>query len=153
MNTEKTKKFQIIFSHVEKLVDRRQSTTSFYLSVNTAVVAVVGLILKDASIENWWLNLAVLALLSAGLFACWIWRSLLQEYKILLAWWYARLREFEEEMPDSAKLVTREYDELYMSHRKEHKLGMTEKELLLNWVLTALYTIFIAGILYSWLFL
>jgi len=32
-----------VFEHVENLLDRRQTTTSFYFSVNTAIFAVVGL--------------------------------------------------------------------------------------------------------------
>ena len=38
--------FQLAFSHVEKLIDRRQSTTSFYLSVNTGILAVIGLLVN-----------------------------------------------------------------------------------------------------------
>jgi hypothetical protein len=49
--------FHLAFAHVEKLLDRRQSTTSFYLSVNTGILAVVGLLLKDSQLTGEWLDL------------------------------------------------------------------------------------------------
>ena len=146
------KKFNFAFSHTEKLLDRRQSTTSFYFSVNTAILAVIGLLIKDSDLTGWWRIVSLLLLLIAGLIACWIWRSLLRQYEILLDWWYARLRELEEDLPDSAKLVTREYQELYLEAKDKpiaQKIGMTNREIILNWVFTSLYFTFAVGIVLS----
>ena len=143
---------QYTFTHTEKLLDRRQTTTSFYFSVNTAILAVIGLLIKDADLTGWWRIVSLLLLLIAGLIACWIWRSLLRQYEILLDWWYARLRELEEDLPDSAKLVTREYQELYLEAKDKpiaQKIGMTSREIILNWVFTSLYFTFAIGIVVS----
>jgi hypothetical protein len=78
--------FQLVLTHVEKLLDRRQSTTSFYLSVNTGILAAIGLLAKDAQLQEDWLTVSILLLLIAGLIVCWIWRSLLRQYEILLDW-------------------------------------------------------------------
>jgi hypothetical protein len=145
-------KFQSTLDHIEKLLDRRQDTTSFYLSVNTAILAVIGLLVKDGSLHVSWLPVAIVLLLTAGLIACWIWRSLLHQYEILLDWWYARLRELEAEMPDSPQLITREYQDLYLDAEDKpprDRIGMTQRELALNWVFTSLYVIFAAGIVIS----
>jgi hypothetical protein len=144
--------YQLTLDHIEKLLDRRQDTTSFYLSVNTAILAVIGLLVKDGSLHLSWLPVAIVLLLIAGIIACWIWRSLLHQYEILLDWWYARLRELEAEMPDSSQLITREYQELYLDVEDKpprDRIGMTERELALNWVFTSLYVIFAAGIVIS----
>lgn len=144
--------FKTTFTHTEKLLDRRQTTTSFYFSVNTAILAVIGLLIKDADLTGWWRIVSLLLLLIAGLIACWIWRSLLRQYEILLDWWYARLRELEEDLPDSAKLVTREYQELYLEAKDKpiaQKIGMTNREIILNWVFTSLYFTFAIGIVVS----
>ncbi len=87
--------FKFGLEHVEKLLDRRQAITTFYLSVNAGIASIVGLLLKDAQLKQEWLLISVLLLLGAGLITCWIWRSLLQQYAILLDWWYARLREMK----------------------------------------------------------
>jgi hypothetical protein len=144
--------YQLAQGHVEKLLDRRQSITSFYLSVNAAIATVVGLLLKDAQLRQEWLAVAILGLLGAGLGACWIWRSLLHQYERLLDWWYARLREMEEAMPDSAKLITREYQDLYVLAAKtqsKQRLSMTQRELTLNGIIMGVYAAFGAGIILS----
>ena len=144
--------FRLAFSHVEKLLDRRQHTTSFYLSVNTGISAVIGLLLKNAQLPAGWQVGAVLLLLGAGLIACWIWRSLLRQYEILLDWWYAHLRELEAAMHDSARLVTQEYEDLYVAAKDKkpaQRIGMTKRELALNWILTALYAAFAVGVVLS----
>jgi hypothetical protein len=146
--------FQLALTHVEKLLDRRQSTTSFYLSVNTGILAVIGLLLKDSLLTGRWLAVSILLLLCAGFIACWVWRSLLYQYEILLDWWYARLRELEASTPDSVRLVTREYDELYVAAKERkpsRRIGMTKRELVLNWIFTGLYIAFAIGVVWNWL--
>jgi hypothetical protein len=146
--------FQFAVEHVEKMLDRRQTNTSFYLSVNAGILAVVGLLLTEFQSRQDWLPVSILLLACAGLIACWIWRALLHQYEILLDWWYARLRELEASMPDSAKLVTREYNELYVAakdDRPSKQIGMTKRELALNWVFLGLYLAFAIGIVWFWL--
>jgi hypothetical protein len=136
--------------NVQRLLDRRQSTTSFYLSVNTGILAVIGLLVKDAQMQAPWLVVSIVLLLIAGLIACWIWRSLLYQYEILLDWWYARLRELEESLPEPARLVTREYQDLYLTASTRspmRRLGMTRRELALNAVFMVLYGLFAVGLL------
>jgi hypothetical protein len=142
--------FKLAFNHTETLLDRRKSLTSFYLSVNTGVITVIGVLLKDANLPQLWLSGSILVLLCAGVSACWIWRSLLHQYEILLDWWYARLREMEAALPDSARLVTQEYQDLYVAakdRKPTQRIGMTEREVALTWVFTSLYVIFAAGII------
>lgn len=144
--------FSAAFDHIEKLLDRRQNTTSFYLSVNTGILAVIALLVKDTQLAGLWLPGSIVLLLVAGLIACWIWRSLLHQYDILLDWWYARARELEAQLPDSAQLITREYQELYLEvkgRKASQRVGMTERELLLNAIFMGLYTIFGLGIVIS----
>lgn len=111
---EQSEELKHTLTHVEKLLDRRQTTTSFYLSVNTAIVAVIGLLLKDTQLAVKWLTFR------SAPSVCRFHRLLdlaffLRQYEILLEWWYARLRELEALKPDSAQLVTREYEDLYVA--------------------------------------
>ena len=142
-------KFRLVFDHTYNVLKRRQNTTSFYFSVNTAIFAIIGLLVKDFDLQGLWLSFSILLLILAGLIACWIWRSLLRQYEILLDWWYARLRELETEMPDIPNLITREYQDLYLATKDKNpreRIGMTTRELALNWVFTALYAVFAVGI-------
>lgn len=140
--------FSYAVSCVEKLADRRQSTTSFYLSVNTGVLAVIGLLLKDSGLGGWWWAASVLMLMVAGFVACWIWRSLIQQDRERLDWWWARLRELEAEKPKQLQLVTREYKDLY---EKRKGFSTTGRVLALNYTFSALYVTFAIGVLAYWL--
>ena len=143
--------YKIAFAHVEELLNRCQSTTSFYFSVYTAIFVIVGLLMKDAGLAGIWLVISVLILLSAGIIACWVWRTLLQQYEILLDWWYTCLRMFEADMPEEPRLVTCEYQEFYGEKKKASsiKIGMTKRELVLNWVFTSLYLAFVIGVVFN----
>jgi hypothetical protein len=152
---DRPSQYKFAIGHVEKLLDRRLSITSFYLSVNAAIATVIGLLVKDAQLQQELLSFAILLLIAAGLGACWIWRSLIKQYERLLNWWYARLRELEAGLPDSARLVTREYEELYApakGGKPAPRIGMTQRELALNWIFIGLYVVFGAGIILSLLF-
>jgi type III secretory pathway component EscS len=150
-----TEDCNLAWGHIEKLLDRRLSITSFYLSVNAAIATVIGLLVKDAQLQQELLPFTILLLIAAGLGACWIWRSLIKQYERLLDWWYARLRELESAYPDSARLITREYQDLYApdkSSKRTIRLGMTQRELALNWIFIGLYLVFGVGIILSLLF-
>ena len=109
------------------------------------VVAVLAIILLASVLRR----ARVSGLIVAGFVACWIWRSLIHQYEILIGWWYTRLREMEEKLPNSSKLITLEYQELYTGDKK---IGMTPRELILNGVFIALYAIFAIGIVWYLLF-
>jgi hypothetical protein len=141
--------YQLTLDHVEKLLDRRQGTTTFFISANAAIAAAIGLLLKDSALAQDWLWIAVLLLEITGFFACLIWFSLLRQYERLLGWWYARLWELEAEIPGSPKLVTREYQEFYKDEKTRKGLrkifkpvGMTERERLLAGAIAVLYLVF-----------
>jgi hypothetical protein len=123
--------YRLAFAHIEELLDRRQSTTSFYFSVNTAIIAIVGLLIKDSGLSGIWLAISLLVLLCAGEIACWLWRTLLHQYEVLLDWWYTRLRELEVNLPESSRLVTREYQEFYGGKKKASsvQMGIVDKEI------------------------
>lgn len=137
------------YDHIEKLLDRRQSTTTVYLSVNAAIATALGILVKDVNLHGLGLSTALVLLLFAGLVATWLWRALLQQYQVLIGWWYARLRELEAEMPDARNLVTQEYEELYAQDpqtRNGEKLSITSIEVRLTWIFTVLYLLFLLGV-------
>jgi hypothetical protein len=146
--------YRFALDHIEKLLDRRQATTSFYISINAAIAAAIAFLLKDSPLARDWLWTSVFLLLLTGFIACLIWFSLLHQYSSLLNWWYAQLRDLEGRMPDSAKLITREYEAFYKDEKSRSWLqkvfkraGMTEREQLLAAAIACLYLVFAVGAL------
>lgn len=136
--------YELAITHIEKLLDRRQITTTFYLSVNTGIAAAVGLIINNNQLSGWWLIGALLLLIVTGVIACIIWRSLLLQYQVMLDWWYTQVRDLEAMTPESTRLFSREYQELILDDKdngskSKAKIGLTSRELALNWVFLSVY--------------
>lgn len=148
--SQRERELNFAFEHIEKLLDRRHTMTTFYVSVNTVILAILGILVQSVHIETRLLAMCVGLLLTAGFMTCWIWRSLLQQYKTLIGWWYSRLREIEDSIPNSFRLINQEYEDLYL---RTKKIGMTQRELVLNWLLSSLYFIFLAGEIWYFVFI
>lgn len=139
--------YEIFLEWVNKLTERRQTATTIYLSVNTAIVGVIAFLLRDYPLSGWIQQASVPVLLVSGVIACDLWRRLITQYSALIGWWYEQLRGLEEAMPESNKLLTREYQVLYLEERGKTRIGLTRYETRLTWLFTVLYAAFGLAIL------
>lgn len=84
---QKEAEYTLFLELVHKLGERRQTMTSTYLSVNTAIIGAAAFLFKDGALPGWQQQAAALSLFAAGIVACDLWRRLLLQYKTLLRWW------------------------------------------------------------------
>jgi hypothetical protein len=133
--------YQLFLDHVEKLIDRRQTVTTTYLTVNAAVIAAIAFVLKDAPMLEWGRQVSGLVLLVVGIISCALWRRLIAQYSILLGWWYAQLRDLEGNIAASSKLLTKEYDDLYAHTADKGKVSLTRYEIRLAYVFITVYAV------------
>jgi hypothetical protein len=145
---EKQVEYQLLWEDVGKLMDRRQNVSTIYLSVNAAIVAAISFLIKDVPMVAWIQQAALLLMLISGIVVCDLWRRLLIQYNILSNWWYERLRELEDTMPENSKLVTREYQDLYLVGKGKIRIGLTRYETNLTWLFTILYLAFALATLF-----
>jgi hypothetical protein len=138
--------YKLFLSHINQMIDRRQSVTTTYLSVNTVIIGGLALLFQDFQSLTAAQQVSVEALALAGVIACGLWRRLVAQYNVLLEWWYRQMRGLEENMPDSHKLLSREYDELYQPERAKVNIGLSRHEMRLTWLLTALYLAFVLAV-------
>ena len=78
----------------------------------------------------------------AGIVACDLWRRLVLQYSTLLGWWFDQLRELEDGLPGSSKLLKREYNDLYLKQQGRVRIGLTRHETRLTWLFTGVYIVF-----------
>lgn len=148
---QKEAEYALFLELVSKLTERRQATTTTYLSVNAAIIGTVAFLFKDGVLPGWQQQAAVLALFGAGIVACDLWRRLLSQYKTLLGWWYERLRLLERVIPECSGLIKQEYDELYTIRKGRSCLGQTRYETRLTWLFAAVYSLFALAIVVWWI--
>ena len=91
--------------------------------------------------------MSVLAFLFSGIVAYGLWRRLITHYSNLMGWWYEQLRSLEATLPNSRKLVTKEYQDLFVNKQGKGSIGITRYETQLSWLFTVIYSVFGLAIL------
>lgn len=139
--------YELMLNRVNQLAERRQTTTTTYLSVNTALTGAIAFLFKDGNLSSTAQCISVLTLLLAGIVACGLWRRLITHYSTLTGWWYEQLRELEEMLPNSRKVITKEYQGLFITKHAKGPIGISRYETLLTWLFTIIYLVFGLAIL------
>jgi hypothetical protein len=139
--------YKLFFDHVNGLMERRTSVTTTYLSVNAAIIAALAFLFKDGQLSSLQEKTSALLLIFAGFVASILWSVLIRQHSILVGWWYEQLRGLESAMPESTKLITEEYNNLYFDTRGKAKVGLTQYELGLALLFAVTYVLFSLGIL------
>ena len=130
------------------LTERRQSSAQMYLTVNTAIFAIFGLLIKDAGLEGWMLFFASLPLVLVGLLACVVWRATLRHYKALIAWRYEQLIAIEqrEDMAGSHRIYTREWENYLGARQPDKGFPFSKLESALPLLFIGLYISYLPGL-------
>ncbi len=87
--------YKIYVEMADRISARRQSANSFFLSLNTAVIALVGYMGfgdKDATTLYWFVSMA-------GMVLCFTWYRLIRSYKDLNTAKFLVIHEMEKELP------------------------------------------------------
>src|SRR5688500_819819 len=137
ISLQSSEEYRIFLDHVNGLANRRQSVTTTYLSVNTAITAAAAFLVRDGLLAGWVERASVLALLVAGLVASSLWLRLIGEYTALIGWWYEQLRALEGTMSAGSKSITKEYNKWYLKEQGKVTIGLTHYETGLTWLFTA----------------
>lgn len=139
---ELEQRYRTVIEEIERLNQRRQTVSTNYLTVNTAIIAVVAFLGANNTFTG---NLQVFALLIiflVGLLVSELWRRLVNQHTALLNWWYSALRDIEREFDEPARIYTREYAELYENGAAKHPPSLARYERALTYVFSAIYLLF-----------
>jgi hypothetical protein len=152
INFKREDEYKLFLNHAVGLTERRQGVTATYLSVNTAITAVLAFLFKDGQLSGWVEQVSTMALLAAGIYASALWRRLIRQHSILIGWWYQQLRDMESGVSEGSKWLTKEYNTLYSEDQGKAALGLTRHESGLTWLFTLLYLSFFIGTLLALIF-
>jgi hypothetical protein len=120
----------------EKLIERRAAGSRYFLTINTAFVAILGLALKhDPAGNGAWL----LATPLAGIVVCVIWGQLVRSYRVLTAARFDVINKMERRLP--AAPYTDEWQ--LIKHSPAHKgyMSISSLETFVPWVFAAIYAV------------
>ena len=136
--------YRFLAMSTQFLTERRQMAIRTYLTVNTLIFAVLGVLLKEAVFREWLLLVVSISLSAVGVLACWVWYRTLVHYRELIAWRYQELMKMEQEPALSAahKTYTREWNEFYSPGSARPKVSFSDLEAMLPQLFIAFYILF-----------
>ena len=91
------REYEFIAGSTQFLTERRQASSQTFLTINTAVFVVFGLLIKEAGLRDQLLAFASFPLIVVGWAACFVWHSTLVHFRSLIAWRFQVLRELEQD--------------------------------------------------------
>ena len=138
----RSEEYKFFSDGTQKLADRRQATTQVYLSVNTAIFALIAFLLRDVGVEGRLQALLTLPLFAVGVFACFVWYKLIYRYRHLIGWRYDQLMAMEKTLPDSYQMYSKEQQHFFGSQDNKEKFGFSRLEVWLPQVILALYIVY-----------
>ena len=147
----KFEEYKLFIEDAARFSERRQRISNTYITVNSLLLAAIGLLIKDMGAKGIWALLLPVPLVLAGIFVSLWWRQLIDKYKRLVGLRIDKLREMEENMSEWTGMYHAE-DELYP--RGEEKKMISEKgrsisdlEKRLPGLFLVLYSLFVIGLL------
>jgi hypothetical protein len=134
-----------LYDGVQKLSERRQTTSQTYLTINTAIFGAIAFLIKDSGLQGWNLILVCLPLFGVGLLACITWFRIIWHLESIIGWHYQQLREIEKKIPNSHMTINKEWGEFFKDKGKK-RFSFSGLEAQLPKLLIALYAVYGAGL-------
>lgn len=129
--------YKLYVDSVEKTSDRRQHANNYFITINTALISLIGLSFQIKFFENLAGIKFVLALL--GIIICVIFWFLIRSYKQLNTGKFAVIHEIEKHLP----LAVYKYEWEILGEGKDNKkyYPFSHVELLIPWVFGIIYAL------------
>jgi hypothetical protein len=146
----KFEEYKLHLERAQKLSERRQATTQTYLTISTAIFGAISFLIKDSGLHRWALAGTILPLFIVGIIACSIWLTIMVKMELFLDWQYDRLREMENGIPGSEKILGKENEQFYEpSKGRKKKFSFSLQEAWLPRLLILLFCLYAAGMIIS----
>lgn len=129
--------YKLYVESVEKTSDRRQHANNYFITINTALISLIGLSFQIKIFENLaWIK-SVLALV--GIFICVIFWYLIRAYKQLNTGKFEVIHEIEQHLP----LALYKHEWKVLGEGKDNKkyYPFSHIELIIPWVFGIIYAL------------
>lgn len=137
--------YKIYINSAEKISDRRQKANEFFLTLNSALVALLGFIATKTNE----MEIKYLLILSAiaGMTICYLWYRIIFSYKCLNGGKFKVIHAIEKRLP--LALYDTEWEALERGENKKVYWPFTHIELFVPWIFIVIYLIILFTTLHS----
>jgi hypothetical protein len=129
--------YKIYIDSIEKISDRRQHANNYFITINTALISLIGLFCQLKITENICLIKSLIAIV--GVVICAIFWCLIRSYKQLNTAKFKVLHEIENKLP----LALYQYEWVILGEGKNKNIyyPFSHIELFIPWVFGILYVV------------
>ena len=137
--------YRLFVETSEALAARRQGVNTFFLSVNSLLLAATGLLLRDGTVSDLE-SLALICLSLGGGVLCFFWQRLISSYRQLSAGKFVVIHALERRLP--ARLFTAEWVALGRGEDPKKYRPFTRTEIATPWVFAGLHLVVLCAGVY-----
>ena len=134
--------YKLYVDMADKISARRQSSNSFFLSINTAIIALISYVQINDTFSSKFSHTIVSA---AGVALCYLWFKIIISYRDLNSIKFNIIEEIENQLPLSPYTV--EWTKINLGIGHKLYLPFTEIEMFIPWIFLSIHLIII---LFSW---
>lgn len=138
--------YRLLVGTSEALVVRRQGVNTFFLSVNSLILAAVGLLLRTGTLSAAE-AFGLICLSLGGFVLCFFWRRLISSFRQLSEGKFAVIHALEKRLP--ARVFIAEWAALGYGKHPEKYRPFTKTEANTPLVFAALHLIFVVALIYQ----
>jgi hypothetical protein len=134
--------YKMYIEGAEKVSDRRQNANNYFVTINTALISLIGLCFKtDLFTSHYWIK-SLISLL--GIIICIIFYHLIRSYKQLNTGKFEVIHEVEKNLP--LALYKHEWEKLGEGKDNSKYYPFSHIELLIPWIFGVIY--FFLGVIF-----
>jgi hypothetical protein len=134
-STHYIEQYKLYVEMADRISERRQSANSFFLSVNTAIVALIGYVQLGQTLSS---KQSFYFLVSiAGMLLCYTWYRLIRSYKDLNSGKFKVIHALEQRLPVAP--YDAEWESLERGKNSKLYLPFTRVEMIVPWVFFLLH--------------
>lgn len=129
--------YKLYVESIEKTSDRRQHANNYFITINTALISLIGLSFQIKIFENLSFVKSILALV--GIIVCIVFWYLIRSYKQLNTGKFAVVHKIEEHLP--LALYKYEWEVLGKGEDNKKYYPFSHIELIIPWVFGIIYAL------------
>jgi hypothetical protein len=129
--------YQLYVESMDKISDRRQNANNYFITINTVLISLIGILFQVKILENMLLIKSLISLV--GVIICIIFWLMLHSYKQLNTGKFKVIHEIEQKMP----LVLYGYEWKLLEEGKNRKIyfPFSHVEMIIPWVFGIVYVV------------
>ena len=140
--------YKIYINSEEKISDRRQKSNEFFLTLNSALVVLLGFIgTKGKGMK---IDYILLLASVSGIAICYLWYRIIYSYKCLNSGKFKVIHAIEKRLP--LALYDTEWEALERGKNKKTYWPFSHIELFIPRIYTAIYLIILFAVIYKFLY-